>query len=104
MPMIAVSINKDIWDGLPEELQTTLKTAFDGMSYDLIARLKEQDIETLQRLQDDPDVHPFNLPEEERQKFRTAAEQEWQEWASENEMTQKIYDSATAFLRSRNLL
>lgn len=104
MPMIAVSINKDIWDGLPEELQTTLNTAFDGMAYDLIARLKEQDIETLQRLQEDPEVHPFDLPAEERQKFRTAAEQEWQEWAGENEMTQKIYDSATAFLRSRNLL
>lgn len=104
MPMIAVSINKDIWDGLPEELQTTLNTAFDGMAYDLIARLKEQDIETLQRLQDDPDVHPFDLPAEERRKFRAAAEQEWQEWAGRNEMTQKIYDSATAFLRSRNLL
>ena len=46
----------------------------------------------------------FVLPAEERQKFRNAAEQEWQEWAGENEMTQKIYDSATAFLRSRNLL
>ncbi|MDN3523184.1 TRAP transporter substrate-binding protein [Halomonas ramblicola] len=104
MPMIAVSINKEIWDGLPEELQITLKTAFDGMAYDLIARLKQQDIETLQKLQDDPEVHPFDLPAEERKKFRAAAEEEWQEWADENAMTQKIYDSATAFLRSRNLL
>ncbi|NIC08112.1 TRAP transporter substrate-binding protein [Billgrantia bachuensis] len=104
MPMIAVSINKQIWDELPEELQTTLETAFDGMAYDLIARLKAQDIETLQRLQEDPDVHPYDLPAEERRKFSAAAEAEWQEWAGENEMTQKVYDSATAFLRSRNLL
>ncbi len=104
MPMIAVSINKDIWDGLSEDLQTTLSTAFDAMSYDLIARLKQQDIETLQKLREDPDVHPYDLSVEDRKKFRTAAEAEWKEWADKNEMTQKIYDSATAFLRSRNLL
>ncbi|MDW7748170.1 TRAP transporter substrate-binding protein [Halomonas sp.] len=104
MPMIAVSMNKEIWDGLPSELQTTLEVAFDGMAYDLIARLKAQDIETLQKLKEDPDVHPYDLPAEERKKFRQAAEKEWAEWADENEMTQKIYESATDFLRSRNLL
>jgi TRAP-type mannitol/chloroaromatic compound transport system substrate-binding protein len=104
MPMIAIEINKKIWDGLPVELQITLETAFDGMAYDMIARLKQQDIETLQKLQEDPDVYPFDLPTEERKKFRTAAEQEWKEWAGKNEMTQKIYDSATTFLRARNLL
>ncbi|MHB0777685.1 TRAP transporter substrate-binding protein [Halomonas sp. WWR20] len=104
MPMIAVSINKDIWDGLPEDLQVTLKTAFDRMAYDLVARLKEQDIQTLQKLKDNPDVHPFDLPPEERKKFRQAAEQEWKEWAGKNAMTQKVYDSATAFLKARNQL
>ncbi len=104
MPMIAVSLNKEIWDGLPEDLQVTLKTAFDRMAYDLIARLKEQDIETLQKLKDNPDIHPIDLSPEERKKFRQAAEKEWKEWAGKNEMTQKVYDSATAFLKSRNLL
>lgn len=104
MPMIAVSINKQIWDGLPQDLQVTLKTAFDRMAYDLIARLKALDLETLAKLEKDPDVHPFDLLPEERKKFRQAAEKEWQEWAGRNEMTQKIYDSATGFLRSRDLL
>ncbi|OBX36167.1 bacterial extracellular solute-binding protein, family 7 [Halomonas elongata] len=102
--MIAVSINKDIWDGLPEDLQTTLETAFDAMAYDLIARLKEQDIETLAKLRENPDVHPFDLPAEERKKFRQAAEQEWKEWAGRNEMTQKVYDAATSFLKARGQL
>ncbi|WP_442486727.1 TRAP transporter substrate-binding protein [Halomonas litopenaei] len=104
MPMIAVSVNKDIWDGLPEDLQTTLETAFDAMAYDLIARLKAQDIEALARLQEDPEVHPFDLPDEERKAFRQAAEQEWQEWAGKNEMTQKVYDAATGFLTARGQL
>ena len=104
MPMIAVSVNKDIWDGLPEDLQTTLETAFDAMAYDLIARLKAQDIEALARLQADPEVHPFDLPDEERKAFRQAAEQEWQEWAGKNEMTQKVYDAATGFLTARGQL
>lgn len=104
MPMIAVSINKDIWDKLPDDLKTTLKVAFDSMSYDLIARLQQQDIDTLQKLKDDPKVHPYDLSPEERKKFREAAEQEWKEWAGKNDMTQKVYDAATDFLRSRNLL
>ncbi|MDW5378941.1 TRAP transporter substrate-binding protein [Halomonas sp. HP20-15] len=104
MPMIAVSLNKEIWDGLPEDLQVTLKTAFDRMAYDLIARLKEQDIQTLQKLKEDPNIHPIDLSPEERKKFRQAAEKEWKEWAGKNEMTQKVYDSATSFLKSRNLL
>ncbi len=104
MPMIAVSINKDIWDGLPEDIQTTLETAFDGMAYDLIARLKAQDIETLQALNEDPDVHPIDLSAEERKAFRQAAKEEWSEWAGRNEMTQKIYDQATAFLEARGQL
>ncbi|RAR62881.1 MULTISPECIES: TRAP transporter substrate-binding protein [Halomonadaceae] len=104
MPMIAVSINKDIWDGLPENLQVTLETAFDDMAYDLIAQLKEQDLQTLQELNDNPDVHPIDLSQEERKKFRQAAEQEWQVWAGKNAMTQKYYDSVTAFLRARNQL
>ena len=104
MPMIAVSVNKDIWDGLPEDLQTTLETAFDAMAYDLIARLKAQDIEALARLQEDPEVHPFDLPDEERKAFRQAAEQEWQEGAGKNEMTQKVYDAATGFLTARGQL
>ncbi|MBB3232163.1 TRAP transporter substrate-binding protein [Halomonas stenophila] len=104
MPMIAVSLNKEIWDGLPDELKTTLETAFDGMAYDLIARLKAQDIETLQALNDNPDVTPIDLSAEERKRFRQAAEQEWREWAGKNEMTRKVYDSATAFLESRGLL
>ncbi|MDN3556161.1 TRAP transporter substrate-binding protein [Halomonas maura] len=104
MPMIAVSLNKEIWDGLPDELKTTLETAFDGMAYDLIARLKAQDLETLQALKDNPDVTPYDLSAEERKRFRQAAEQEWREWAGRNEMTQKVYDSATRFLESRSLL
>lgn len=104
MPMIAVSINKDIWDDLPENLQVILETAFDDMAYDLIAQLKEQDLQTLQELNDNPDVHPIDLSQEERKRFRQAAEQEWQEWAGKNEMTQKYYDSVTAFLRARNQL
>ncbi|TBW56502.1 TRAP transporter substrate-binding protein [Marinobacter halodurans] len=104
MPMIAVSINKKIWDKLPDDLQTTLKVAFDAMSYDLIARLQKQDIDTLQKLKDNPKVHPIDLPAAERRKFREAAEKEWKVWAAKNEMCQKVYDAATSFLRSRNLL
>ena len=46
----------------------------------------------------------LGLPDEERKAFRQAAEQEWQEWAGKNEMTQKVYDAATGFLTARGQL
>ncbi|WP_251978647.1 TRAP transporter substrate-binding protein [Salinicola avicenniae] len=104
MPMIAISLNKQIWDGLPEDLKSILETGFDAMAYDLVARLKVQDLETLAKLQADPDVHPIDLSPEERKRFREAARQEWQEWAGRNAQTQQVYDSAVAFLQSRGLL
>ncbi|MCI0510761.1 TRAP-type mannitol/chloroaromatic compound transport system substrate-binding protein [Chromohalobacter marismortui] len=104
MPMIAVSINKKIWDGLSDDLKTTLETAFDAMAYDLIAQLKEADLKTLKKLKKDPDVHPVDLSAEERKKFRQAAEKEWKVWADKNEITKEYYDSVTQFLKSRGLL
>ena len=44
------------------------------------------------------------VPDSERKAFRQAAEQEWQEWSGKNEMTQKIYESVTAFLTARGQL
>ena len=37
-------------------------------------------------------------------RFRAIAQEEWAEWATRNEMTQRIYDSVTTFLTSRGLL
>ncbi|PWG64392.1 TRAP transporter substrate-binding protein [Sediminicurvatus halobius] len=104
LPMVSVSINKEIWDGLPDDLKAIVETATDALAYDLVFRLKERDLEAVAEARQDPDIEIIDLPAEERAEFRRIAQEEWAEWAERNDLTREIYDSVTAFLESRNLM
>ncbi|MFB4204261.1 Lactate-binding periplasmic protein [wastewater metagenome] len=104
LPMVAVSINKEIWDGLPDDLQTILKTSVDAMAYEMAFKLKERDLEAVKKARNDPDVHVIDMSDEERAKFRQIAQKEWKVWAKKNELCQQVYDTAVAFLKDRHLM
>ena len=104
MPMVSVSINLDIWESLPADLQAILEQSVDLMAYDTVFRLRALDLEAVAEAQADPDIEVIDLPAEERRAFRAIAQQEWAEWSERNEMTGRIYESVTAFLQSRGLL
>ncbi|MEF2070267.1 TRAP transporter substrate-binding protein [Consotaella aegiceratis] len=104
LPMVSVSINKQIWDGLPDDLKTILETATDSMAYEMVAKLKQRDIEAVAEARQDPNIEIVDLPPEERAKFRNIARQEWEVWAKKNEITQKYYDSVTKFLKDRGMM
>ena len=104
LPMVAVSINMDVWNELPADLQGILEMSVDQLAIDTVMRLRVLDQEAVADARANPDIEIIDLPAEERRAFRAIAQQEWAEWAQRNEMTQRIYDSVTAFLQSRNLL
>ena len=104
MPMVSVSINLDIWESLPADLQAILEESVDLMAYDTVFRLRALDLEAVAEARAAPDIEVIDLPAEERRAFRAIAQQEWAEWAERNEMTGRIYESVTAFLQSRGLL
>lgn len=104
LPMVAVSMNKQIWDGLPDDIKTMLKISCDAMAYDLVFTLKGLDLKAVQDARNNPDIEIIDLPPEERKKFRQIAQQEWANWAKKNELTQKTYDSVVKFLEERNLM
>ncbi len=104
LPMVAVSLNKQIWDGLPVDVKTMLKISCDAMAYDLVFTLKGLDLKAVEEARKDPNIEIIDLPPEERKKFRAIAEQEWAVWAKKNELTQKTYDSVVKFLKERNLM
>ncbi|KAA5604668.1 TRAP transporter substrate-binding protein [Roseospira marina] len=104
LPMVAVSMNKEIWDGLPDDLKAIMSTATDALAYDLVFKLKARDLVAVAEARADPDIEIIDLPAPERKKFRAIAQQEWANWAKRNEMTQKVYDSVVVFLKDRNLL
>lgn len=104
LPMVAVSMNKGIWDGLPDDLKQILETATDALAYDLVFQLKARDLAAVKEARADPNIEIIDMAPEERKKFRNIAKQEWQNWAKKNELTQKVYDSVVEFLTARNLM
>jgi TRAP-type mannitol/chloroaromatic compound transport system substrate-binding protein len=104
LPMVAVSVNKAVWDGLPDDIKTILVISCDAMAYDLVFTLKGLDLKAVAEARKDPDIEIIDLPPEERKKFRNIAKQEWATWAKKNALTQKTYDSVVKFLEERNLM
>lgn len=104
LPMVAVDINKQIWDGLPADLKAILSTSVDAMAYEMVAKLKLLDLQAVAEAKKDPNIHIIDLPAEERAKFRNIARQEWENWANKNAVTKEFYGSVTGFLKARGLM
>ncbi|NVK44271.1 MAG: TRAP transporter substrate-binding protein [Oceanospirillaceae bacterium] len=104
LPMVSVSLNKEIWDGLPADLKAILETATDDMAYEMVAQLKARDIVAAKKARADGDITIIDMAPEERAKFRNIAKEEWKVWAEKSELNKKIYDSVVAYLTDRNLM
>ncbi len=104
LPMVDVSLNKEIWDGLPDDLKRILEVSVDAMAYDMVTKLKALDQEAVNEARADPEIEIIDMPAEERAKFRRIAEEEWKVWAEKSELNQEIYDSVVAHLKNRGLM
>ncbi|MFG6137735.1 MULTISPECIES: TRAP transporter substrate-binding protein [Halomonas] len=104
LPMVSVSLNKEIWDSLPADLQAILETSVDDLAYEMVAELKTRDLEAVREARQNPDIEIIDLPAEERVKFRNIAKEEWANWAEKNEITQEFYDSVVGYLENHNLM
>ena len=104
LPMVAVSINNEIWQGLPDDLKAILSTSVDALAYEMVAELKTRDMEAVREARQNPDIEIIDLPPEERAKFRNIAKEEWAVWAEKNDITQEFYDSVVQYLENHNLM
>ncbi|MCA0964635.1 TRAP transporter substrate-binding protein [Salipiger bermudensis] len=104
LPMIDVSMNKSVWDELPEDLQEILTASVKQFSFNHIFSVRELDAAAVKEAKENPDIEIINWSGDERAKFRRIAQQEWQNWAPKTEMTQRYYDAVIAYLQGRNLL
>lgn len=104
LPLIDVSMNKDLWDSLPEDIQAIMSDSIDYFRFQHIYSVRQLDAQAVAEVREMPDVEIINWSNEDRQKFRQIAEQEWKDWAGRSEMTQKYYDAVTTYLTNRGLL
>lgn len=104
LPVVDVSLNKDIWDGLPQDLKTILEVSVRDFSRDMVSRLEMADAEAVAEAKADPEITVIDWPAEERAKFREIARGVWKDWAGRSEMAGKVYEAVTEHMRNVGLL
>jgi TRAP-type mannitol/chloroaromatic compound transport system substrate-binding protein len=103
MPAADFAVNLDAWNALTPEQQALIEMAVRDLNYDMINRLKMQDIEVANSAEE-IGLTLIDWPEEERERFRTEARKVWKEWSEKSDLAKRVYDSHMAFLDKLDLL
>lgn len=104
LPLVEVSMNKAKWDALPGDVQQMFKDSVKSFQQEQVNGLKERDEAAVEAAKSSGDVTVHNWSEEERAKFRSIAQGEWQRLAEQSPMAQKVYDTLTEYLKSKDLM
>jgi TRAP-type mannitol/chloroaromatic compound transport system substrate-binding protein len=104
MPLVEVSINKVVWDGMPADIKAILEMSVRDFAIDMTSQLAMKDLKAVAEARKNPDVTIHNWSAEERAKFRTIAVGQWTDIASRSKNAQKAYDVLTNYLRDQGML
>ncbi|WP_025772203.1 TRAP transporter substrate-binding protein [Thioalkalivibrio sp. HK1] len=103
LPLIEVSVNKAMWDGMPADLQHLLEISVNHLALDMTSQLFMKDLEAVAEARAAGiEIHDWSV--EERAKFRAIAKEQWVELAGQSANARKVFDSLTAYLTSQGLL
>lgn len=102
LPLVEVSMNKEKWDALPEEIQGQMKEALKVFQQNQIDTLKARDLEAVKTAEAEG-ITIHNWSDEERAKFRGIARGEWEKVATQSPMAQKVFDQLNTYLTEKGL-
>lgn len=101
LPAGDISINLEVWNGLPDDLKAILQVAAREFNSDSLMANAMLDASFVANR--DPETLVDWSPEE-RRKLRGIAEKVWADWSDKSPMAKKIYDSHIAFMKQIGLL
>ena len=104
LPLVEVSMNKEKWEALPDELKATLEESVKAFQQTQIDTLQERNEAAVGEAKASGEITVHDWPDEERAKFREIARGEWEQIAEGSEMAQKVYDGLTSYLTEQGLL
>lgn len=104
MPLVEISMNKDKWDALPEDLQQVMTQSVKDFARVQVAALAEADEKAVAAAKEGGKITIHDWSDEERAKFRSIAMGEWEKVASQSPAAQKVYDALTAYLTEKGLV
>lgn len=103
MPMIDISLNKSIWDGLSKDTQKLLEDSVDGFVDNLYTQLTKADQKQV-KIAEENGVTITTLSPDELKKFRAVAQGEWKNWREKSPEAKEAVDTMSAYLKQKNLL
>ncbi|KXF78140.1 C4-dicarboxylate ABC transporter substrate-binding protein [Paramesorhizobium deserti] len=104
LPLVEVSMNKEKWDALPDDIKKMLEETVKEAQQAQIKGLKAADQKALEEAKADGSITIHNWSDEERAKFRKIAVAEWERVAKSSPMAQKVFDTLTAYLKGKGML
>ena len=104
MPLVEISMNKDKWDALPEDLQQVMTQSVKDFARVQVAALAEADEKAVAAAKEGGEITVHDWSDEERAKFRGIAMGEWEKVAGQSPAAQQVYDALTAYLTEKGLV
>ena len=104
MPLVEISMNKEKWDALPEDLQQVMRQSVRDFARVQVAALAEADAAAVAEAEAGGTITVHDWSDEERNKFRGIAMGEWEKVAGQSPAAQQVYDALTAYLTEKDLV
>ena len=103
MPLQVVTINKDIWDGLPKATQTMMETAVWRLATEVYYQYEMQDLAAAAKARAEG-IEISNWSLEERAKFRNIAQSQWKSVTEKSPIAKEYAEALAKFMKSQGLM
>jgi TRAP-type mannitol/chloroaromatic compound transport system substrate-binding protein len=97
MPADHLAIRKDVWDGLPEDIQRIFSVAMQKLAFQTALMFEVENAKAAAELPE-KGVTLHDWSEDERAVFRQAALEAWETWADRTPEARQIVDSHYEFM------
>ncbi|WP_412051224.1 TRAP transporter substrate-binding protein [Hoeflea sp. Naph1] len=104
MPLVEISMNKEKWDALSDDVKTALEESVAEFAQLQVSTLAAKDLEAVEAAKASGKVTVTDWSADERAKFRTIATGEWAKVAERSDNARKVYDTLTAYLKENGLM
>lgn len=104
MPLVEISMNKDKWDALPDDIKSAFEETVAEFAQHQVSVLAERDLAAVEEAKAGGEITIHNWSDDERAKFRTIATGEWEKVAAKSDNARKVYDTLTAYLKQNGLI
>jgi TRAP-type C4-dicarboxylate transport system substrate-binding protein len=103
MPSDHLAINKNVWDGLPEDIQRIFTVAMQKLAFQTALTFEVENAKAAAQLKEQG-ITLYDWSPEDRKAFRQAAQTNWQRWADKTPEARELVDSHIAFMNLLGLI